>query len=908
MKKFLALLISVAMVFGLVAFPVSAEGEVSITVATVDDVQPGATVTLPVTLEGDYSAHIITVDVTYDPANLTIAGPAKLRAGDLFPEDYADYGWATVKNVNNDTGVAKFGLMIAGDPSYPEEYQALSGSGTFITIEFQVNENCNTNQPVTLTVREFKYMPLGQTSGTPIPYIVTNGAVNIEGAVDPTPTPTPVAPTPTPTPVPPTPTPVPPTPTPVPPTQPPVGPGEVIGYFFEEEDCLSDWTLIDADGDTWNWMSNLEVGLEAPAYEGVGYIFSQSYVNNYGALNPDNWAITPAFQATDLSAVSFSMWACAQDASWPSEHFGIYVGNQPTVAAMHEIATYTMTASVTRDQGTWYNYTADLSGIDVQPGTLYFAIRHFNCTDMFYLNVDQVEITVGEGTEPTPVPPTQPPVEPTEPPVDVNEATITVGSALEVEGNTEVTIPVTVEGNYMADTFNAVLTYDPNLVEVVSVTAGSVIPEGSYIVIDTDTPGTIAFGIASYSESMTEDGVLFNIVFRTAADFDEDAPLDLTVSEFNYVPSGTAIPVDLTVVDGIITPAEGGNDNEATITVGSEYEVPGNTEVTIPMTVEGNYMADTFNAYLTYDPNLVELVSVSSGELIPEDAFVVIDTETPGIIYLGVTSPSESITGDGELFSFVFRTVEGFSEEAPLELTVNAFNYVPVATAIPVDVTVINGVITPVEVEPTEPVEPDTVTFVMGSEYEVPGGSVITLPFTIEGEYEAHILNAVLYYDADVLTVLGVEKGEVLTFEDGEGTVIIDYTTIPGEIHIGCIMLDEAMSAEGVLVNVTFQVCDPFTEETPVVIGIDEFAYMPVGEIYETPIEFETIDGIVTPIEVEPTEPVELTEPVEPTEPDEPTEPVGPQPPVTGAASLVGLGIIAIAAGAGIVIFRKKED
>ena len=308
MKKFLALLISVAMVFGLVAFPVSAEGEVSITVATVDDVQPGATVTLPITLEGDYSAHIITVDVNYDPANLTIAGPAKLRAGDLFPEDYADYGWATVKNVNNDTGVAKFGLMIAGDPSYPEEYQALSGNGTFLTIEFQVNENCNTNQPVTLTVREFKYMPLGQTSGTPIPYIVTNGAVNIEGAVDPTPAPT----------------------------------------------------------------------------------------------------------------------------------------AEPTA-----VPTAVPTA------------------------------------------------------EPTAVPPTQPPVEPTEPPVDVNEATITVGSALEVEGNTEVTIPVTVEGNYMADTFNAVLTYDPNLVEVVSVTAGSVIPEGSYIVIDTETPGTIAFGIASYSESMT---------------------------------------------------------------------------------------------------------------------------------------------------------------------------------------------------------------------------------------------------------------------------------------------------------------------------------------------------------------------------------------------------------------------
>ena len=80
-------------------------------------------------------------------------------------------------------------------------------------------------------------------------------------------------------------------------------------------------------------------------------------------------------------------------------------------------------------------------------------------------------------------------------------------------------------------------------------------------------------------------------------------------------------------------------------------------------------------------------------------------------------------------------------------------------------------------------------------------------------------------------------------------------------------------------------------------------------------LEFVENNGIVTPVETEPTEePVEPTEePVEPTEaPVEPTvaptnEPK-PNPPVTGAVSFVGLGIMAIAAGAGITIFRRKED
>ncbi|MBR5714653.1 MAG: LPXTG cell wall anchor domain-containing protein, partial [Clostridia bacterium] len=59
---------------------------------------------------------------------------------------------------------------------------------------------------------------------------------------------------------------------------------------------------------------------------------------------------------------------------------------------------------------------------------------------------------------------------------------------------------------------------------------------------------------------------------------------------------------------------------------------------------------------------------------------------------------------------------------------------------------------------------------------------------------------------------------------------------------------------------------------------------------------------------VEPTEaPVEPTEaPVEPTV--APTSAPTPKPPVTGAISLAGLGIAAIAAGAGIVIFRKKNE
>ncbi|MBR3297820.1 MAG: hypothetical protein IKI64_01310 [Clostridia bacterium] len=93
----------------------------------------------------------------------------------------------------------------------------------------------------------------------------------------------------------------------------------------------------------------------------------------------------------------------------------------------------------------------------------------------------------------------------------------------------------------------------------------------------------------------------------------------------------------------------------------------------------------------------------------------------------------------------------------------------------------------------------------------------------------------------------------------------------------------------------------------------------PPVEPTEPPVEpteppVEPTEPPVEPTEppVEPTEPpVEPTEPpVEPTEPPvEPTpEPTTPPTPPTGTIALVGVGIAALVAGAGLILFRRKED
>jgi len=71
---------------------------------------------------------------------------------------------------------------------------------------------------------------------------------------------------------------------------------------------------------------------------------------------------------------------------------------------------------------------------------------------------------------------------------------------------------------------------------------------------------------------------------------------------------------------------------------------------------------------------------------------------------------------------------------------------------------------------------------------------------------------------------------------------------------------------------------------------------MPVGG-ENTPIAFFAENGSI----VVGSEPIVTDEPTA-----VPTD--APNPPITGAMSLIGVGIAAIVASAGVVIFRKKEE
>ena len=142
------------------------------------------------------------------------------------------------------------------------------------------------------------------------------------------------------------------------------------------------WNTIDSDGDGFNWVVSTDEG-NFNCNSGEVCMVSASYdADNSAALTPDNWLVTTQVELGGM----VSLYARGQDASWCGEHFAIYVSTESNT----DVRTFTQVSEEFVATGAYKEYTADLSGYERQNG--YIAIRHYNITDMFYLNIDDVTV------------------------------------------------------------------------------------------------------------------------------------------------------------------------------------------------------------------------------------------------------------------------------------------------------------------------------------------------------------------------------------------------------------------------------------------------------------------------------------------------------------------------------------
>ncbi len=151
------------------------------------------------------------------------------------------------------------------------------------------------------------------------------------------------------------------------------------------------WTTVDADGDGFNWYAVNNTNYVA--HSGTAYATSDSWYMS--ALYPDNYLITPAFD-NECFVESVSYWVSAQDAEMPEEHYAVMASTSGTdISDFTIIFEETLTSEVgqtvgergTKAQGLWYERY-----INLPPGTNYIAFRHFNTSDQFRLNIDDVTV------------------------------------------------------------------------------------------------------------------------------------------------------------------------------------------------------------------------------------------------------------------------------------------------------------------------------------------------------------------------------------------------------------------------------------------------------------------------------------------------------------------------------------
>ncbi len=161
------------------------------------------------------------------------------------------------------------------------------------------------------------------------------------------------------------------------------------GFEFTSGDLENGWTSVDQDGDANDWFTYNVAG--AP-HSGAYCMGSASWSST--ALTPNNWLISPAIDLTsETGTIMAGLWVAAQDPSWTDEHYKIVLSTTGT--ATTDFTNLLLEETV---PGTgWYERNMNISAFAGQ--TVYIAIVHFNCTDMFYFKVDDFSVYTNDVTD-----------------------------------------------------------------------------------------------------------------------------------------------------------------------------------------------------------------------------------------------------------------------------------------------------------------------------------------------------------------------------------------------------------------------------------------------------------------------------------------------------------------------------
>jgi hypothetical protein len=157
---------------------------------------------------------------------------------------------------------------------------------------------------------------------------------------------------------------------------------------FEAGMIPADWTVIDGDGDGWSYDV-----FDFRPHTGLWNVSSSSWDMFVGALTPDDWLITPQLKLGNNAKLLW--YDAAQDMDAPGDKYSVYISTTGKEMADFKDSLFTNIVNDT----IYAKREVDLATYAGQK--VYIAFRHYDCTDAFMMNLDDIEVTCDPYTAPT---------------------------------------------------------------------------------------------------------------------------------------------------------------------------------------------------------------------------------------------------------------------------------------------------------------------------------------------------------------------------------------------------------------------------------------------------------------------------------------------------------------------------
>lgn len=158
---------------------------------------------------------------------------------------------------------------------------------------------------------------------------------------------------------------------------------------FEDLD-ISDWTLLDEDGDGQNWYAiqtaNQGTPINTPGLRSASWAAVP--------LTPDNWAITPEIDLSGETGSVILKWEVwGPDANYSNENYSVYVATSNSVSDF--LASEISFNEIITDNGPGGSdniYSKELDISTLAGEKVYVAFRHHDVSDQFAIIIDNVSV------------------------------------------------------------------------------------------------------------------------------------------------------------------------------------------------------------------------------------------------------------------------------------------------------------------------------------------------------------------------------------------------------------------------------------------------------------------------------------------------------------------------------------